>query len=141
MNFLIGKVYWEFITSDEKEPFSHKTSHNNKLNLIKVVVKKLEKSYISFLWMCPVPWLCIFKMQNHPSKFGIHWLRCITLIHKFTKCNSSKSCIIYKKNKMNISDYSTKAKNLVGVLASIGTLIDDQDLVAMTLNGLGKNYI
>jgi hypothetical protein len=41
---------------------------------------------------------------------------------------------------MNISDYSTKVKNLADVLASIGALVDDEDLVAMTLNGLGKNY-
>jgi len=41
---------------------------------------------------------------------------------------------------MNISDYSTKVKNLVDVLASIGTPVDDEDLVVVTLNGLGKNY-
>jgi hypothetical protein len=45
-----------------------------------------------------------------------------------------------QKNKMNISDYSTKVKNLVDVLASIRAPVDDEDLVAMTLNGLGKNY-
>jgi len=45
-----------------------------------------------------------------------------------------------QKNKMNISDYSTKVKNLTDVLASIGAPIDDEDLVAMTLNGLGKYY-
>ncbi len=44
------------------------------------------------------------------------------------------------KNKMNISDYSTKVKNLADALASIGAPIDDEDLVAMTLNGLGKYY-
>jgi hypothetical protein len=38
---------------------------------------------------------------------------------------------------MNISDYSTKVKNLAYALASIGTLINDEDLVAVTLNGLG----
>jgi hypothetical protein len=41
---------------------------------------------------------------------------------------------------MNINDYSTKVKNLVDVFASVGTFIDDEDLVAMTLNGLGKYY-
>ncbi len=41
---------------------------------------------------------------------------------------------------MNISDYSTKVKNLADALASIGAPIDDEDLVAMTLNGLGKDY-
>jgi len=41
---------------------------------------------------------------------------------------------------MNISDYSTKVKNLVDVLASIGVPVNDEDLVVMTLNGLGKDY-
>jgi hypothetical protein len=41
---------------------------------------------------------------------------------------------------MNISDYSTKVKNLADALASIGAPIDDEDLVAVTLNGLGKYY-
>jgi hypothetical protein len=41
---------------------------------------------------------------------------------------------------MNISDYSTKVKNLADVLASIGTPIDDEDLVVVTLNGFGKDY-
>jgi hypothetical protein len=45
-----------------------------------------------------------------------------------------------QKNKMNISDYSTKVKNLANVLASIGAPVDDEDLVAVTLNGLGKDY-
>jgi hypothetical protein len=45
-----------------------------------------------------------------------------------------------QKNKMNINDYSTKVKNLTDALASIGAPVDDEDLVAVTLNGLGKNY-
>jgi hypothetical protein len=45
-----------------------------------------------------------------------------------------------QKNKMNISDYSTKAKNFVDALASIGAPVDDEDLMAVALNGLGKEY-
>jgi len=45
-----------------------------------------------------------------------------------------------QKNKMNISDYSTKVKNLADALASIGAQINDEDLMAVTLNGLGKDY-
>jgi hypothetical protein len=44
-----------------------------------------------------------------------------------------------QKNKMNISDYSTKVKNLADALVSIGAPVDE-DLVAVTLNGLGKDY-
>jgi hypothetical protein len=46
-----------------------------------------------------------------------------------------------QKNKMNINDYSTKVKNFAYVPTSIGALIDDEDLVVMTLNGFGKDYI
>jgi len=45
-----------------------------------------------------------------------------------------------QKNKMNINDYSTKVKNLADVLTSIGAPIDDEDLMVVTLNGLGKYY-
>ncbi len=41
---------------------------------------------------------------------------------------------------MNISDYSIKVKNLADALASIGAPVDDEDLVAVTLNGLEKDY-
>jgi hypothetical protein len=41
---------------------------------------------------------------------------------------------------MNINDYFTKLKNLVDALASIGAPVNDEDLVAMTLNGLRKYY-
>jgi hypothetical protein len=41
---------------------------------------------------------------------------------------------------MNICDYSTKVKNLADALASIGATVDDEDLVVVTLNGLGKDY-
>jgi hypothetical protein len=45
-----------------------------------------------------------------------------------------------QKNKMNISDYSTKVKNLADAFAFIEAPINDEDLVAVTLNGLGKDY-
>jgi len=38
---------------------------------------------------------------------------------------------------MNISEYSTKVKNLANILTSIGAPIDDENLVSLTLNGLG----
>jgi hypothetical protein len=46
-----------------------------------------------------------------------------------------------QKNKMNIGDYSTKVKTLTDALAYIGALVDDEDLMVVTLNGVGKDYI
>ncbi len=45
-----------------------------------------------------------------------------------------------QRNKMNINDYFTKVKNLADALASIGAPVDDEDLMVVTLNGLGKYY-
>jgi len=41
---------------------------------------------------------------------------------------------------MNINDYSIKVKNLVDAFASIRAHVDDEDLMAITSNGLGKYY-
>jgi hypothetical protein len=41
---------------------------------------------------------------------------------------------------MNINDYFTKMKNLADAFIFIAAPIDDEDLVAMTLNGFGKDY-
>jgi hypothetical protein len=45
-----------------------------------------------------------------------------------------------EKNKMNIGDYFIKVKNLKDVIAFIKALVIDEDLVVVTLNGLGKYY-
>lgn len=44
-----------------------------------------------------------------------------------------------QKNKMNTIDYFTKVKNLVDVFAYMKTLINDEDLLVVILNGFGKN--
>ncbi len=41
---------------------------------------------------------------------------------------------------MTISDYSTKVKNLANALAYVGAHVDDENLVDVTLNRLGKDY-
>jgi hypothetical protein len=41
---------------------------------------------------------------------------------------------------MNIYDYSIKVKNLAHFFASIRAPIIDEDLMVVTLNGLGKYY-
>jgi hypothetical protein len=44
----------------------------------------------------------------------------------------------FYKKKMNINDCSTNVKNLVDVLGFIRTFVNDEDPMAMTLNGFGK---
>jgi hypothetical protein len=46
---------------------------------------------------------------------------------------------VEKKN-MSIDEYSLKIKGIVESLASINVFVDDDDLVNVCLNGLGKEY-
>jgi hypothetical protein len=41
---------------------------------------------------------------------------------------------------MSINEYSLKIKGIVESLASINVYVDDDDLVSICLNGLGKEY-
>jgi hypothetical protein len=41
---------------------------------------------------------------------------------------------------MSINEYSLKIKGIVESLASINVSVDDDDLVSVCLNGLGKEY-
>ena len=42
---------------------------------------------------------------------------------------------------MNINDYCMKVKKLEDLLASIGAPVEDDDLMSITLNGLGGEYL
>ncbi len=46
---------------------------------------------------------------------------------------------VEKKN-MSINRYSLKIKGIIESLASINVFVDDDDLVSVCLNGLGKEY-
>ena len=45
-----------------------------------------------------------------------------------------------QRNKLSINEYAMKVKGLVDSLGSIGAPIDNEDLVSVTLNGLGREY-
>ena len=46
-----------------------------------------------------------------------------------------------QRESMNINDYHMKVKKIADALASIGSQVEDDDLVSvLTLNGLGKDY-
>ena len=45
-----------------------------------------------------------------------------------------------ERNNRNIQDYVQEIKGTTNVLASINAHVDDSGLVALALNGLGKEY-
>jgi len=140
MNFLMGKGYWEFITGDEKEPpflenptqqqiQANKTWHEKARKVLYWLSISAFDSMIVHIQDVKSPkqaWDTLVKMYNTNTQA--------------CKMQLKQELHNLQKNKMNLNDYSTKVKNLADALVSIGAPIDDEDLVVVTLNGLGKCY-
>jgi hypothetical protein len=140
MNFLMGKGYWEFITGDDTEPLfpknptqqqiqANKTWHEKTRKVLYWLSVNVSDSMIVHIQDAKSPkqaWDTLVKMYSTNTQ--AHKMQFKQKLHNL------------QKNKMNISDYSTKVKNLVDALASIRAPVDDENLVAVTLNGLGKDY-
>jgi hypothetical protein len=140
MNFLMGKGYWEFIIGDEKEPFllekptqqqiqTNETWHEKVRKVLHWLFVSVSDSMIVHIQDAKSPkqaWDTLVKMYNTNTQA--------------CKMQFKQELHNLQKNKMNISDYSTKVKNLVDALTSIGAFVYDEDSMAVTLNGLGKDY-
>jgi len=140
MNFLMGKGYWEFITGDEKEPPLPKNPTQQQIQANKTWHEKARK-FLYWLSM-NVSDSMIVHIQDAKSP-NQAWDTLVKMYNTNTqacKMQLKQKLHNLQKNKMNINDYSTKVKNLADALASIKAHVDDDDLVAVTLNRLGKYY-
>ena len=45
-----------------------------------------------------------------------------------------------QRENLNINDYSMKVKKLASSLPYVSALVEDDDLVSLTLNGLNREY-
>jgi len=140
MNFLMGKGYWEFITSDEKEPPLPENPTQQQIQANKTWHEKVRKI---LCWLSvSVSDSMIVHIQNAKSPKQA-WDTLVKIYNTNTqarKMQFKQELHNLQKNKMNVSEYSIKVKNLTDALASIGALVDDEDLMVVTLNGFGKDY-
>ncbi len=141
MNFLMGKGYQEFIIGDEKEPPLPKNLTQQQIQANKTLHEKTRK--ILYWLSTSVFDSMIMHIQDEKSLKQAQdtLMKMYSANTQAHKMQLKQELQNLQKNKMNISDYSTKVKNLVDVLVSIKAPVDDEDLVAMTLNGRGKYYI
>jgi hypothetical protein len=140
MNFLMGKGYWEFITTDEKKPPLPKNPTQQQIQANKTWHEKVRK--ILYWIFVSVFDSMIMHIQDakSPKQAWDTLVKMYSTNTQARKMQFEQELHNLQKNKMNINDYSTKVKNLADVFTSIRAPIDDEDLMAMTLNGLGKNY-
>jgi hypothetical protein len=140
MNFLMGKGYWEFITSDETESPLLENPTQQQIQANKTWHEKVRK--VLYWFSMNVSDSMIVHIQDAKSSKQA-WDTLVKMYSTNTqayKMQLKQELHNLQKNNMNINDYSTKVKNLADVRASIGAPVDDEDLVVVTLNGLGKDH-
>jgi hypothetical protein len=140
MNFLMGKGYWEFITGDDTKPPLPESPTQQQIQANKTWHEKIRK--VLYWLSVSVSNSMIVHIQDAKSPKQA-WNTLVKMYSTNTqarKMQLKQELHNLQKNKMNISDYSIKVKNLANALASIGAPIDDEDLMAVTLNGLEKDY-
>ncbi len=140
MNFLMGKGYQEFITDDEKEPPLLENPTQQQIQANKTWHEKARKVLYWFSMSVFDPIIVHIQDAKSPKQTWDTLVKTYNTNTQARKMQFKLELHNLQKNKMNISDYSTKVKNLADALASIGAPVDDEDLVAITLNGLGKGY-
>jgi hypothetical protein len=138
MNFSMGKGYREFIIGDEKKLFFPENNTQQQIQANKTWHEKARKVLYRF-----------FVSLSHSMIMHIHdakspkrtWDTLVKMYNTNTQArNMQLNQELYNvhKIKTNISDYSTKVKNLAHVFASIRAHVDDEDLVVVTFTRLGK---
>ncbi len=136
----MGKGYWEFITNDEKEPLLLKNPIQQQIQANKTQHEKAKKVLYWFFVNVFDSMIMHIQDAKSPKQAWDTLVKMYNINTQTHKMQLKQKLHNLQKNKMNINDYSIKVKNLANVLTSIGTPIDDEDLVAVTLNGLGKYY-
>ncbi len=138
MNFLMGKGYWDLIIGDDTEPPLLENPTQQQIQANKTWHEKVRK--VLYWLSVSVSDSMIVHIQDakSPKQTWDTLLKMYSTNTEACKMQLKQELHNLHKNKMNISDCSTKVKNLADALASIGAPVDDEDLVAVTLNGLGK---
>ena len=139
-NFLIGKGVWPFINGDEEKPILGAAPIAANLNTSKKWHEKARKVMY---------WLSI----NASNSMTVHiqdvempkeaWDTLVKLYSTNTtarKMQLKQELHNVQRNKLSINEYAMKVKGLADSLGSIGAPVDDEDLVSVTLNGLGREY-
>ena len=139
-NFLMGKGVWPFINGDEQEPVLGAAPTAADLKTFKEWHEKARK--VMYWLSVSVSDSMIVHIQDAETPKEA-WDTLVKLYSTNTtarKMQLKQELHNVQRNKLSINEYAMKVKGLADSLGSIGAPVDDEDLVSVTLNGLGREY-
>ena len=139
-NFLMGKGYWEFITGNEVEPVLPNAPTQQEMQAFKAWHERARK--VMYWLSISISDSMIVHIQDAstPKEAWDTLSKIYSTNTQARKMQLKQELHNVQRESMSINDYHMKVKKIADALASIGSPMEDDDLVSMTLNGLGKDY-
>ena len=139
-NFLMGKGVWSFINGDEQESVLDAAPTTIELKTFKECHEKARK-VMYWLYVSVLDSMIVhIKDVETPKETWDTLVKLYITNTTARKMQLKQELHNVQRNNLSINEYSLKVKGLADSLGLIGEPIDDEDLVSMSLNGLGREY-
>ena len=134
-NFFMGHDLWGLITSEDPKPKGDATSievrewNKRARQVIHYISITIQASMIGHIQDAKTPqeaWDSLRKVFESSTK-----ARKLQLKQQLNEV---------KKGSQSVTDYILSIRTIIDQLGSIGVTVDDDDLIMVTLNGLGREY-
>jgi hypothetical protein len=141
-NFLMGKGFWDYVEGENEDP-PELPEENATAVQIKAFKDWNQGAHKVMYWLSvSVTDIMIGHIQDAhtPAEAWQNLVQMFQTNTKARKLQLKQELHTMEKKNMSINEYSLKIKGIVESLASINVFVDDDDLVSVCLNGLGKEY-
>jgi hypothetical protein len=140
INFLMGKKIWDYVEGENEDP-PELPEENATTVEIKAFKDWNQGACKVMYWLfISVTNTMIGHIQDAhtPAEAWQNLVQMFQTNTKARKLQLKQELHTVEKKNMSINEYSLKIKGIVKSLASINVSVDDDDLVSICLNGLGK---
>jgi len=141
-NFLMGKGFWEYVEGEHEEPPELPETDATAAE-VKALKDWNQGARKVLYWLSmSVSETMIGHIQDAqtPAEAWQSLVQTFQTNTKARKLQLKQELHTVEKKDMSINEYTLKIKGIVESLASINISVDDDDLVSVCLNGLGKEY-
>ena len=130
--------YWEFIIGNEVEPFLPNALNQQEMHAFK---EWHEKANVLDVYQFLDSMIVHIQDASTPKEAWDTLAKMYSTNTLARKMQLKQELHNVQRESMSINDYYMKVKKIADALASIRSPVEDDDLVSMTLNGLGgKDY-
>ena len=140
-SFLKGKGFWSLVTGEEAKPRIQVPNPTpTQVQAHRVWIERANRVLHYFAICVSDGMLCHIQNEDNPRDAWDTLVRMYDTNTQARKLQLKKKLHSFVRNNQSIQDYVQDIKGIADALASIDSPVENGDLVALALNGLGKEY-